>query len=349
MKFRFWKLFSWHIIIYLAFSIHWNLDSSFDFLKVFGWIFTWKGIVIMSTTALSFFLFSFFAYSIFFYYYEKRPNWQITLMVLVGALMAIGFRFLLQEVIQKAIFGFGNYFKHEPLFYIFDNIYFAIIFSAIGIIFYFIHFSKHKDLLRKKLIVQNQKTELALLRSQINPHFLFNTLNNIYTLVYKKSDNSLTAVERLTTLLRYALYEKEKKVLLQKEIKAINDLVDLQTLRYDYELALDIDIEDGNEQLKIPPFILIPFVENTFKHANLKNPKERAVIKLYSEKEHLIFYAKNEISHQNKDQVGGIGLENIRKRLELIYGEKHELKITENESFEVILKLELQSGVKSEE
>jgi len=329
MKFRFWKLFSWHIIIYFVFTIHWNLDSSLDILKVFGWLFTSQGIIIMSTTALSFFLFSFLAYSIFFYHYEKRPNWQITLMVLGGALIAIGFRFLLQEVIQKAIFGFGNYFKHEPIFYIFDNIYYAIIFSAIGIIFYFIHFSKHKDLLRNELIVENQKTELALLRSQINPHFLFNTLNNIYTLIYKKSDNSLIAVERLT-----------EKVLLQKEIKAVNDLVDLQKMRYDFEPALDIEIEDGNEQLKISPFILIPFLENIFKHANLKNPKERAIIKLYSEKEHLVFYAKNEISHQNKDQVGGIGLENIRKRLELIYGEKHELKITEDENFEVILKLE---------
>ena len=341
MKFKFKKLLLWYLVVFFLFQLRDELISEFDLQSAFSWLFDKRGLVIMTTTIIAFFAYSLIAYWVLFRFYGKRSNFVITLMILVGVFFSIGFRFIFQEVLQKAIFGFGNYFNHEPVGYILDNIYYAIVFTAFGIVFYFIHYSKYKDLQQKELILENQKTELALLRSQINPHFLFNTLNNIYTLIYKKSDLSLTAVERLTTLLRYALYEKEDMVLLQKEIKAVNDLVDLQKMRYDFEPALDIEIEAGNEQLKIPPFILIPFVENIFKHANLKNPKERAVIKLYSEKDSLVFYSKNEISHQNKDQVGGIGLENIRKRLELIYGEQHELKIAEDENFEVKLKLEL--------
>ena len=341
MKFKFKKLLLWYLVVFFLFQLRDELISEFDLQGAFSWLFDKRGLVIMTTTILAFFSYSVISYWVLFRFYGKRSNFAITLMILGGVLFSIGFRFILQEVLQLAIFGFGNYFNHEPVGYILDNIYYAIVFTAFGIVFYFIHYSKHKDLQQKELILENQKTELALLRSQINPHFLFNTLNNIYTLIYKKSDLSLTAVERLTTLLRYALYEKEDMVLLQKEIKAVNDLVDLQKMRYDFEPALDIEIEEGNEQLRIPPFILIPFVENIFKHANLKDPKERGTIKLYSEKEHLIFYAKNEISHQNKDQVGGIGLENIRKRLELIYGEKHNLQINEGENFEVILKIEL--------
>jgi len=340
MKFNFKKLLVWYLFIYFLLYFKDELNAGFDFQSAFGWLFNKKDLVLMTTTIIAFFSYSIIAYWVLFRFYEKRSNFIIVLMIIGGIFFSIGFRYLLQEQLQVAVFGFGNYFNPSFWSYIFDNLYYSIVFTALGVVFYFIHYSKYKDLKQRELILENQKTELALLRSQINPHFLFNTLNNIYTLIYKKSDLSLTAIERLTTLLRYALYEKEEKVLLQKEIKAVNDLVDLQTLRYDFEPALDIEIEDGNEQLKIPPFILIPFVENIFKHANLKNPKERAVIKLYSEKEHLIFYAKNEISHQNKDQVGGIGLENIRKRLGLIYGDKHELKITEEENFEVTLKIE---------
>lgn len=341
MKFNWKKLLFWHFIIYFLLHLKDELNAGFDFESAFGWLFIEKGLVVMTTSFIAFFIYALVAYCLLFRYYEKRSNFIITMMVLGGVLFSIGFRYLLQEVLQKAIFGYGNYFNHTLWSYTLDNLYYAIVFTALGVIFYFIHYSKYKDLQQRELILENQKTELALLRSQINPHFLFNTLNNIYTLIYKKSDLSLTAVERLTTLLRYALYEKEDMVLLQKEIKAVTDLIDLQKMRYDFEPSLDIEIEDGNAQLRIPPFILIPFVENIFKHANLKNPKERAVIKLYSEKEHLVFYAKNEVSHQNKDSVGGIGLENIKKRLELIYGERHELKINEGENFEVILKIEL--------
>ncbi len=341
MKFDWKNLLFWHTLIYFLLHLKDELNAGFDFESAFGWLFIEKGLVIMTTSFIAFYVYALVSYWLLYRYYKKHSNFLITSMIFGGVLFSIAFRYLLQEVLQKAIFGFGNYFNHTLWSYTLDNIYYAIVFTALGVIFYFIHYSKHKDLQQKELILENQKTELALLRSQINPHFLFNTLNNIYTLIYKKSDLSLTAVERLTTLLRYALYEKEDMVLLKKEIKAVNDLVDLQKMRYDFEPALNIDIEEGNEQLRIPPFILIPFVENIFKHANLKDPKERGVIKLYSEKEHLIFHAKNEVSHQNKDQVGGIGLENIRKRLELIYGEKHELKITEGENFEVILKIEL--------
>lgn len=343
MKFDLKRLVLWHTIIYLLFSLQGSLLYGFDTGKAFSWLFEIKPFILLITTLISFLPYSVFAYSIFYKFYEKLPNLGIVLLIITGIFGAIGFRYFLQEIAQEIVFGFGNYTDgYTAKNYILDNLFYALTFTSFGIIFYFIQFSKHKDLLRQELILQNQKSELALLRSQINPHFLFNTLNNIYTLIYQKSDLSLTAVERLTKLLRYALYEKEDKVFLEKEITAINNLIDLQSMRYDYELALDIEIESGNEPLKIAPLLLIPFVENAFKHGNFKSPKERGTIRLFSEKEHLIFHSKNEISHQNKDSVGGIGLDNIKKRLELIYGDKHELLIEKSEDiFEVILKIAL--------
>lgn len=343
MKFDIKKLLVWHSIIFLTFSVQGDLLNQFDLAEAFSWLFDYRNLTLVLTTLVAFFAFSLFSYSILYHFYEKKYTYLVVPMILSGILAAIGFRYFLQEIVQRAIFGFGNYAENYGVKnYILDNLFYALIFTSFGSIFYFIQFSKHKDLLQQKLILQNQKSELALLRSQINPHFLFNTLNNIYTLIYQKSDLSLTAVERLTTLLRYALYEKEEKVFLQKELTAINNLINLQSMRYDYKLALEIEIEPGNESLKIAPLLLIPFVENAFKHGNFKNPKTQGKIHLFSEKEYLVFHSKNEVSLQNKDSVGGIGLKNIKKRLELIYGKKHQLSISENETiFEVVLKIDL--------
>ena len=182
-----------------------------------------------------------------------------------------------------------------------------------------------------------------MLRSQLNPHFLFNILNNIYSLIYYKSDNALKSVEKLSGLLRYALYEKAEKVSVKKEIGYLNDFIDLHRMRLDFEPAIAFKTASDVLPLQIAPFLLIPFVENAFKHGNLKNPKAPMVINTQKESAYLTFTVSNEKKPQEKDEVGGIGIQNVRKRLALLYGENSDLQIIDTEdTFTIQLKIALE-------
>ena len=196
------------------------------------------------------------------------------------------------------------------------------------------------------LINQNQASELALLRSQINPHFLFNTLNNIYSLVYKKSNEAPEAVMKLSSIMRYTLYDSNTdKVLLEKEVEYLKSFIELQQLRLKKENFVDFRINGNINNYTITPMLFIPFVENAFKHGNKNTPSPGIVITLIVEGEKIIFEVMNYLRTGravNKDTVGGIGLQNIKRRLDLLYKDKHKLDInTRDERF--IVKLEISS------
>lgn len=340
MKYKIWPLCFWYFIVYMVF-IHQNeLIDGFDYKAAFSWLFEPARFVLFVTNALSFFVYSLCAYTIFYFLYTSNKKYFLIPMMGLCLLTGIGSRYIIQELLQKAIFGFGNYFTLELMYYIMDNLYYGLIFSAFGIIFYFIEHSKFEEGRRNDLILANKQSELSLLRSQVNPHFLFNTLNNIYTLVYHKSDDALSAVERLTGLLRYALYEEKRSVPISKEVKAIRDFIDLQKIRYSFSPALDLSLDGNCEGLEIAPFLLIPLVENAFKHGVLKDKETPVLIHLICEEGGLFFRVENKIARQYKDQVGGIGLENVKKRLDLIYGNRYEMNIEEKENnFKIALKL----------
>ncbi len=288
-------------------------------------------------------LYTFGAYWLFFKTYSKNNKVLSFSLLPVLAVVGIGLRYLSQEIIGLQIFGKGNYNEGTSIgYYIFDNLYYVILYVSLGTVFFFIQYAQHKEAQQQALILQNQKTELAYLRSQLNPHFLFNSLNNIYSLIYYKSDNALRSVEKLSSLLRYGLYEKADKVRVKKEVAHLDDFIELQAMRFDYLLALDKQIAEDVEMLKIAPLMLIPFVENAFKHGNLKDPKKPLLIRLEKDETDLIFRVENEKRAQQKDEVGGIGLENIQKRLALIYGEKATLAIDETDTeFKTTLKIAL--------
>lgn len=196
--------------------------------------------------------------------------------------------------------------------------------------------------------VQQEKTdaELLYLKSQINPHFLFNTLNLIYSLAIKKSEQTSEAVVKLANMMRYVLYESNKNfVPLQNEIAYIENYIELQQTRFGSSIKLLFDIS-GEAMLgkKIAPLILIPFVENGFKHG--VNAEENSDIKIQIQvnKEDVIltvFNTKVSIAPLNKNE-GGVGIANTKNRLELLYANNYELKIDDNEKdFSVYLKLHL--------
>jgi len=337
MKKQYGQLFLWHTIFYVIYYTAREvfIDKDFEVLTELG---NFDIAYMELTVFICFFLYSIGVYWILLHHHLKHW-WKVSIMLFLVIFLTVGFRYFTQEMIAPYFFGFRNYREGYSLYlYFLDNLYYAVLHGAIGFIFFYVQFSKYKDRKQQELLIQNKKTELAYLRSQINPHFLFNTLNNIYSLVYQKSDNALKSVEKLTAMLRYGLYEQAELVPLSQEIQHLYNFIELERMRYDYDLQLELHIEENTQGFKVSPFLLIPFVENAFKHGDLKQP---LIVNLEVKNKTLEFKVKNAIKPKHKDQVGGIGLENVRKRLALIYEEKHTLKIEATEIyFETQLKIE---------
>jgi sensor histidine kinase YesM len=184
------------------------------------------------------------------------------------------------------------------------------------------------------------QSELRFLKAQMNPHFLFNTLNNIYSLIVLKSDKAETALMRLSDLLRYMLYESTGKVNLQKELEVMYAYIALFQLRFEQKLSIEI-INEVDCPVEIESLLLVHFLENSIKHSALgMQPGATVLMKITrQENDTLHLYVYNTKANPPIQQdVGGIGLVNIKKRLELLYPNKHELNIDENEhTFSVTL------------
>jgi len=185
------------------------------------------------------------------------------------------------------------------------------------------------------LIKQRQAGEIALLRSQINPHFLFNTLNNIYSLVYNQSAEAPEAVMKLSSIMRYMLYDSNTDfVPVIKEVEYLNSFIELQQLRITQKGFVELKVFGTMENRTIAPMLLIPFVENAFKHGE-KNHEPGITIHIYLEHDRFIFTVSNYIKGNNQaplEETGGFGLHNIERRLGLLYPDKHELKINMSEN-----------------
>lgn len=187
------------------------------------------------------------------------------------------------------------------------------------------------------------KTELAFLKSQINPHFLFNTLNNIYTLAFQQSDKTADAVARLSGMMRYLLYDsRDEYVPLNKEIACIDQLIALQQLRVRGEMALVYEVKVEQDSSLIAPLLLLPFVENLFKHGVLDEREHPAVVRISLVDGLMDFYTSNKISHHLKDETRGIGLANVVRRMELLYPGKFTMQQTKDEThFSVNLTIQI--------
>lgn len=200
----------------------------------------------------------------------------------------------------------------------------------------------------QKRELENEKltAELNYLKAQINPHFLFNTLHNLNYLSQIKSDQATEVVLKLSNIMRYMIYDSNKeKVPLAKEISYIHDYLDLEAIRLNKSFNLKFDVSRVDEQLEIVPLILIPFVENAFKHG-ISDQQENNWINIFlkSDKRSLELKVENSRmeEHIQQEEASGFGLNNLRKRLELSYPKKHKLYLQESdEKFSVHLILEL--------
>lgn len=199
-------------------------------------------------------------------------------------------------------------------------------------------------------------TELRFLRSQVSPHFFFNTLNNIYSLTLRKSDRAPEVILKLSELMRYLLYATDKrKQLLKNEIECIQNYIDLERIRFDDSLEVDIEISGPIQDKIIAPMLLMPLIENSFKHGASQNiGKTHISLEIKVEDDFLYFKLSNNKPFEKKiDDVatrpGGIGLSNVKKRLELGYDkEEYELEVSQNDTlFNVLLKLNVAPNEKN--
>jgi two-component system, LytTR family, sensor kinase len=202
-----------------------------------------------------------------------------------------------------------------------------------------------KESQQKAIINQQNEAQLQFLRAQINPHFLFNTLNNIYALAVARSEKTPQMVLRLSELLRYVVYEtKENQILLTKEIAHLEQYLALFQLRNETPQNLIFTVNGNPEGLFIEPMMLIPLVENCCKHGDFEyNEHAFAQIELSVVDGWLHFSTRNSKNDQNyqKDQVGGVGLDNIRRRLALKYPQGHQFEISQTET-EFVVHLSVQ-------
>lgn len=195
----------------------------------------------------------------------------------------------------------------------------------------------------RKLENEKLKADLAMLRYQLNPHFLFNTINDIYYLAIIKSDKTPDALLKLSELLRYVLHEKEDWVPLEKEIAHLKQFVELHHFRFPDEV-IKLNIENGTAASahKVPPLLLTTFVENAFKHGQPGTKESPLLIDINLHDKTFFYTVENLIGAENyKDETTGIGIPNLEKRLHLLYPGRHKISFTENNRTH-IAQLELQ-------
>ena len=211
--------------------------------------------------------------------------------------------------------------------------------------------SKNKELQNKILETQLQlkEQELHYLKRQIHPHFLFNTLNTIYGFALKQSRQTPDIILKLSNLLDYILYQVDKpRVSLKEEVLHIKEYIDLERIRFKDSLKVDFESDEIDEHTEIAPMLLIPFVENAFKHGNLVDGFLQIKIEIRLINQQLSFAIANTFLNQEEDKGGGIGLKNTEKRLELNYKGKYTLnsRVEKNWYFSKLTINELSKPIK---
>lgn len=252
-----------------------------------------------------------------------------------GLLFFMVFRYFIQEMMMPFFFGFSNYaLDLTPWIYINDNFWrpFQLILLS-SAVFLFVD-KLEKDRRNQQLEANKTEAQLAFLRSQINPHFLFNMLSYLYSKAYLKDKDLAHSILQLSDLLRYSTQKKEKKgALLSEEIRHLENYLDLYRKRFGNRCFVNYQCQGEINRQRIEPLIFQPFIENAFKHGIYTNESTPIVIDFQIEENHLKFYCKNKINQHVKDKGNGIGLENVKQRLILLYPNSHQLTIAKEDGY----------------
>ena len=260
--------------------------------------------------------------------YKKKYGQYFLVLLVVLCVMLVLNRFLFTLLITGLVYKVWNFFVFNLPFFFF------IVISSTA--FRLIRDKVQEDKRSKDRETENLKTELSFLRSQVSPHFMFNIMNNMVSLARKKSDLLEPSLIKLSSLLRYMLYETDEKVPLQKEIEYLQSYIDLQRQRFGNNLTINTRMANLDEGCEIEPMLLIPFVENAFKHGTGLIENAEINIDLKLEKNILTLLVRNKFNDtaaETKDKSSGIGLSNVQRRLALLYHDKHSLLITKQNNW----------------
>lgn len=218
-------------------------------------------------------------------------------------------------------------YNRTKLFFIISYTLNRILFTIIG--FAFLLRSLQQDEQLKVLKEQQLIAELTYLKAQLQPHFFFNTLNNIYALALKQSKDTAPLVAKLSEMMRYILYQSDQKmVLLKDEIAFIRNYVEVENIRYRSAIKINLEIQCIDNQSAISPLLLLPFIENAFKHGIAEEVATGFVtIVICKNEDELTMEVSNSIAVQQEAKNGGIGLVNVEKRLEILYPDQYQLSI----------------------
>ena len=271
-------------------------------------------------------------------YYRIIPG------IIGGLAYFIGGRYLIQEVIFPATLGFGNYYiELDFFFYVDDNWWRAFQIIVYSAVIYLLVDKVNADKKRSSTEKAKSEAELSFLRSQINPHFLFNMLNYLHTEAYMKDEKLANSILQLSDLLRYSTQKSNHLgATLEDEIYHLKNYIELYKKRFGENCYLNYSQAGKPDGQRVEPLLFIPFVENAFKHGVYTDKNVPIVVDININGQKIDFRCSNKVNQQNKDKGSGVGLQNVKQRLELIYPEKHQLNINKtNDTFTVDLSIQL--------
>jgi len=274
-------------------------------------------------------------------YFKPNKLLRFAIAVFLVLIVYIGFELVIDNL-AITIFELKDTYKliQRIVSKLFSNTFIIGVALFINLIENWLRSQKYQKAIERERL----ESELKMLKFQINPHFLFNTLNNLHTLVYKKSDLAPEVVMKLSSLMRYMLYETEgNSVSLTKELEYLQNFVELQKLRLASNQQVIMTIKGEANGYEIAPLLLVPFIENAFKHGTRASKETQIEILVSISDGVLTFNCINDYQPNVQSQVdSGIGLTNVKKRLELMYNGRYQLEIdTNNSKYNVNLTLSL--------
>jgi len=326
--------------VYLSF----NLYQATVFTRRFE-SFDWgKGISILIGHFILMLFIAYFNYSYLLPRFQQHKSWLRYILHFLGPFVVVIVarvywqRFIIDGLTHQDRFAYSTMFIVQSIVI---TLFIAIFIGFLRFVSDWFEFQATK----KEIETERLTAELSFLKAQINPHFLFNTLNNLYYLAYSQSPNTTEVIAKLSHVMRYMIHDSNYPLVpLSKEIEYIENYISLERLRLNDQTTINLNIQGETEKVHVAPLILITFLENAFKHGITKtNAASWVNILIQADDEELIFVVENSKSNgTDKTEKSGIGLANVKRRLELLYPGRHDLRVEdEPERYYIELKLQL--------
>ncbi len=263
---------------------------------------------------------------------KRQKSWLYLFLIIcligVTVVIKLGIAVMYPEIVLEHKRPSGEIEHSSYLKYMVKAFFFSGFFVVISSLLKFATDWFSNERIQRNLESQKKDMELQFLKSQLNPHFLFNSLNNIYSLAYQKSDKTADAILKLSEIMRYMIYESNDSwVALSKEVEYVQSYIELQKLRFKDGAAVELTLNGEIDNQHVVPLILISFVENAFKHGVANDPEDPIRINIIANQKILHFSITNKKSKTNKDAMGGVGLNNVERRLQLLYPDRYKLNI----------------------